>query len=116
MNAQERIEREVEETIACFKKADRIEAGPWFHARLMGRIQASKRQERTLPWVPGLDLLRPVLTVAIVIVNAFAVALVLKGGVPEGGSRETRLAALAERYSIDRDAYGFFRIGDEVRR
>lgn len=116
MKDHERIEQEIERTLTCFGKADRVECGPWFHARLMARMRASELRERALAWLPGPGMLKSVLVIAIVIVNACAVALALRGGAPDAGNRETMLAMLFERYSIDRDAYGFFRIGNEVRR
>lgn len=116
MNAQERIEREVERTLACFGTADRLEGGPWFHARLMAEIHSPKRRERRrASWLPGMALLRPVLPIAFVVVNAVTVALVLGSRTPDAGNRETRLAALAERYPLGRDAYSCFPIGNEVR-
>jgi len=111
MKAQERIEQEVDKTIACFDHADKIESDPYFYVRVMGKILSQERQERyPVSWLPGMSLLRPVLPIAIVIVNLVTVALVLKSEVSDTENRETRLTALAEQYSLSQDVYSLFPI------
>lgn len=111
MNAHERIEREVEETIACFEQVDKIESDPYFYVRVMGKILSQEQQERyPVSWLPGMSLLRPVFPIAIVIVNLVTVALVLKSGASDTENRGTRLTAVAEQYSLSQDAYSLFPI------
>lgn len=111
MKIKKRIEQDVDKTIACFDHADRIKGDPYFYVRVMGKILAQEQQERySASWLPRMSLLRPVLPSAIVIVNVVTVALVLGSGTLNARNRETRLTALAERYSLSQDAYSLFPI------
>ena len=111
MKIKERIEQEIEKTIACFEHADKIENDPYFYVRLMAKIRSPKQQRWYLvPWLPRMSLLRPALPIAIVIVNLVTVTLVLKSGSSASENRETRLTALAEQYSLSQDAYSLFPI------
>ena len=114
---REQIEREVDRTLACFDRTEKIGVDPYFYVRVMGKILAQEQRERNpASWLPGMSLLRPVFPIAIIVFNMVVVALVFKSGVSDAGSRETRLCALAERYSLNQNAYDFFPVKNGVQR
>ena len=97
----ERIEIEVEKTLAFLDEAERIEAGPRFAVRLMTRLQnlesktkAPAQQAFLFRW------LRPALLGLMIAVNIAFSILMFHSGRSQTETRKDSLSAMASYYEL----------------
>ncbi|GAB4376949.1 MAG: hypothetical protein Kow0042_23910 [Calditrichia bacterium] len=64
MNKQEKIEQEINKTLAQFEKAEKLEPDPYFYTRLKARLAEKERRRVGIP-----AILKPVLLTILLLLN-----------------------------------------------
>lgn len=100
---KERIETEVEKTLACFDKAERLETSPHFSIRLLARIRDLDSRTKTLARpVFFYRLLRPALLVLMIAINIIFTFLMFNSGKTQTEAREDAISAIASYYDFQK--------------
>lgn len=96
---QEKIEHEVEQTLAAFNQAQRLSASPWFATRVQNRLQAIPEAR------PGMGLfairgLRPALLALIVMLNLVTAVVAVQRSEQYQETRQEYVASFASEYAF----------------
>lgn len=104
MNREERIEKEVQKTLACFRNAEQIKVDPFFCTRLQARIQALETKKyRLWIWDFTSEYLQPAILLIFLAANIFTATVILGSKNTESPSRSEILKTLAEDYSLHQE-------------
>jgi len=97
----ERIEIEVEKTLACLDEVERIEAGPHFLTRLLTRIRDLERGPKALALPVFIyRLLRPALLGLMIAINVILAVLMFDSGRSQAETRKDSISAMASYYGL----------------
>lgn len=100
---KDRIEAEVEKTLACFERNERLENDPYFSTRLLARIRDLDSRTKTLIKPAFLyRLLRPALLGLMIVVNVFFSVLMLNSGRARTEARKNAISAMASYYDVQK--------------
>ena len=66
---EEKIRQNVEQTLEAFATAEHVEPDPWFHRRVMAKIQSSPAPAPGRRPLFSLQLLKPALLIVMVVLN-----------------------------------------------
>jgi hypothetical protein len=100
VNKREKIEEEIQKTLDQFDHAERLPGDPYFHARVMARLEERGRPRALFP-----ALLRPALLMILVAVNVITAVWYLGGAArqTQAGNRRQLIEVLAEELGAGND-------------
>ena len=100
---RDRIETEVEKTLACFNEAERLETDPHFSTRLMARIRDLDSRTKTSVKPDFLyRLLRPALLVLMIAINIIFSVLMFNSVRAQTDARRDAISAMASYYDVQK--------------
>jgi hypothetical protein len=106
MKRKEQIEQEIQKTMSCFKNAKKIEAGPFFSARLQAKINTYEtNKNRSWGKIFTMEYLQPALLLVFLLANILTATLIIGNNNAESLSRTEILKKLAEEYSFQQEEY-----------
>ncbi len=108
MNQKDRIEKEVEETIAYLERPEEIGESPFFFTRLGAKIRELEEigGSAFLRNIFAFPVLRPLLLSLLVAVNLLTAVIVYRESA--AASREAALQVIADEYSLTVNGYNYF--------
>jgi hypothetical protein len=96
---QQRIQAQMDKTMALLEQPTAIKAGPWFRSHVHNKLR--KLNDPTASqWSWGAILLRPTILVLIVALNLTAVFAALSPSSETPDARETYLTTMASEYQL----------------
>jgi len=93
-----RIEHEVEQTLAAFHRTEPLKASPWFAARVRARLTGSSSPQASLGWF-GLLRLGPALLGLIVLLNVATAVVAFQKSGHDAAVRQTYVQSFAWEYA-----------------
>ncbi len=107
MKKKEKIEQEIEKTLSCFEKSERLEGDAWFYNRVKAEIDnpGHKRFGLQTIW----PILKPALLVLIAAINIFTISSYFAS--PETVqevSREQMVIEFAKTFSLNSTSNNLF--------
>jgi hypothetical protein len=108
---KDRIETEVEKTLACFNEAERLETDPHFSTRLMARIRDLNSRTKTVAKPVFLyRLLRPALLVLMIAINIIFSVLMFSSGRAQTEERKDAISSMASYYDFQKNDFDSFMV------
>jgi hypothetical protein len=100
VNTKEQIEEEIRKTLDQFDHAERLPGDPYFHARVMARLEEKGRPRAFFP-----AILRPALLTILVAANVITAVWYFGGGArqTQAGNRRQLIEILAEELGAGND-------------
>lgn len=104
MNKKEKIEQEINKTLAQFDNAERMLSNPYFYTRVQARLEEKQRQKTGFS-----AILKPALIIALVVINITTTVWYLNFGtqVNQSESRQELLDILSEDLNLDNNQSNF---------
>jgi hypothetical protein len=101
MSRNDRIEREVEETLRSYGPREILSARPDFYARLQARIRKERGGRRPIPTQSSrLGVLIPAALLILIVLNIVVAVSILRRSETGGTGRQTEMTAFAEEYGL----------------
>jgi hypothetical protein len=98
MDHEQKIEQEVQKTLAQFERAERLRPGPFFHTRIEARL---REMDEAGSWIPVFGILKSALLVLLVACNVATAAVLLRSGDSGETDRTDVVDAVGRELGLD---------------